>query len=67
MANFPDTEEGKITAANLIKTRMASHAWIQGHVGVDFNGHVVVRFQRPMSPTAPSEGGWIESRDDATP
>lgn len=65
MANFADTEAGRIAAEALVTTRMAAGTWIEGHMGVDENGHTIVRFIRPMSPTNPDYGAWVTSRDDA--
>jgi len=65
MANFANTDAGKIEAQDLIKTRMIAGVWINGHVGVDYSGNVLCRFQRYMSPTNPDYGAWVESRDDA--
>lgn len=65
MANFPDTEAGRVAAEDLVKTRMAAGTWIEGHMAVDADAHTIVRFIRPMSPTNPDYGAWVTSRDDA--
>lgn len=65
MANFADTNAGREAAEALVTTRMAAKTWIEGHQAVDVSGHVIVRFIRPMSPTNPDYGAWVESRDDA--
>jgi len=65
MANFENTDEGMALAEALCKTRMAAKTWVVAHHGKNQDGNVVVRFQRPMSPTNPAYGAWVESRDDA--
>jgi hypothetical protein len=70
MANFSNDSVGRQAAEALCRTRIASGAWINGHMGVDRNGNVIVRFQRPMAPTSAttrSYGGWTESRADDEP
>lgn len=64
MANFAATDAGRVAAENLCKTRMAAKTWIVGHMAVDKSGNPIVRFIRPMSPTNPAYGEWVESRDD---
>ena len=64
MANFDNDQAGRITAEALVITRMAAGVWVNGHMGVDKAGNTVCRFQRPMSPTNPAYGEWVESRAD---
>lgn len=67
MANFADTTAGRVTAANLIKTRMTSGAWLNGFVCITKDGHTAIRFQRPMATTSATTrayGAWTESRAD---
>lgn len=64
MANFADTTAGRVLAQDLVKTRMAAKTWVVGHMGVNNAGNTVVRFIRPLT-TAFTQGGWVESRDDA--
>ena len=65
MADFANTAAGRSTAEALVKTRMTSHAWVVGHVAIDFSGNTIVRYMLPMSPSAPTVGAWITSRDTA--
>ncbi len=65
MANFADTADGRALAEALCTTRMLAGTWIEGHMAENVDGHTIVRFQRPMSPTHPDYGAWVESRDDA--
>lgn len=65
MANLANTAAGRSTAEALVKTRMDAGTWIVGFWAIDVSGNTVVRFQRPMSPTNPGYGEWVESRDDA--
>jgi len=61
MANFADDATGLGQAEALCKTRMASKTWVVAHHAL-VDGHPVCRFQRPMSPTNPDYGAWVESR-----
>lgn len=65
MANFANTDAGRSQAEALVKTRMASKTWVNGHECQDKNGNVQVRFQRFMSSTNDDYGAWVESRDTA--
>lgn len=65
MANFSNDDTGRELAEALVTTRMAAGTWIQGHECQDRDGNVEVRFQRPMSPTNPDYGAWVESRNTA--
>ena len=70
MANFDADAAGRATAEALAITRMASGAWLVGHMAIDKDGNTICRFQRPMavtSATTKEYGAWTESRaDDAT-
>jgi hypothetical protein len=50
-------------AEELVRTRMEAGQWIVGHC-CKINGAPGVRFIRPMSPSAPDEGAWVESTAD---
>jgi hypothetical protein len=68
MANFANTAAGRATAAALVKTRMISKAWVNGHYAIDKSGNTIVRFQRMRASTSATTqmyGGWTESRSDA--
>jgi hypothetical protein len=68
MANFANTDAGRATAAALVKTRMVSKAWVNGHSAIDKSGNTIVRFQRMRATTTPTTqmyGDWTESRSDA--
>jgi hypothetical protein len=68
MANFADTAVGFELAAALVKTRMASKTWVNGHAAKDKNGHPIVRYQQFRSSSSAAtkqQGGWVTSRDDA--
>lgn len=65
MANFANTGAGRTIAEALVKTRMDAGTWVVGHWAIDINGNTIVRYQRFMSASAPDEGGWLTSRDDA--
>ena len=69
MADFADTSAGRALAEALCITRMTSHAWTVGHMGINDAGHTIVRFQRPMAVTSATTreyGAWTESRADDT-
>ena len=65
MANFADSAAGRVAAEDLVKTRMASKAWLVGHQAVNAAGNTIVRFIRPMSASNPTYGAWTESRSDS--
>lgn len=65
MANFAATAAGRVAAEDWAKAKIADKTWVNAHMGVDKDGNTVCRFQRPMSPTNPDYGAWVESRDDA--
>ncbi len=44
----------------------AAGTWINAHACRIPAGTLAVRVQRPMSPTAPDAGGFVEITDDAT-
>jgi hypothetical protein len=67
MANFDNDAAGRALAEALVITRMASGAWVQGHMAISKAGNTIVRFQRPMAPTSATTkgyGAWTESRAD---
>ena len=67
MANFADTAAGRILAEEWAKAKIADHTWTNAHMAIDKDGHTIVRFQRPASPssaTTKEYGGWTTSRDD---
>lgn len=70
MANYANTEAGRIVAETWARAKIADKTWVNAHVGVDKDGNTIVRFQRPMAPTSATtkgHGAWVESRaDDAT-
>lgn len=65
MANFADNDTGREEAEALVTTQMTAGIWVEGHEAQNVAGHVICRFIRPMSPTAPDAGAWVESRDTA--
>ena len=46
--------------------KVADKTWIVAHSQRGVTGTIGVRVQRPMSPTNPSYGAWVEITDDAT-
>lgn len=47
------------------KAKMVDKTWIVAHNGrLGISGAPCVRFQRPMSPTNPAYGAWVESTAD---
>ena len=70
MANFDNDAAGRATAEALVITRMASGAWLVGHMAMSKAGDTIVRFIRPAAPTDATTkeyGGWTESRADDEP
>ena len=65
MANFPDTVVGFAQAEAWAVAKVKDHTFVNAHAARDKNGHVIVRFQRYMSPAHPGYGAWVESRDSA--
>jgi hypothetical protein len=70
IANFANTEAGRIVAETWARAKVADKTWVEAHMTVNKDGNVVVRFIRPMAPTSATTkgyGAWTESRaDDAT-
>lgn len=67
MANFANTEAGRIAAEDWAKAKIADKTWVNAHQAIDKAGNTICRFQRFMSATNPGYGEWVESRaDDAT-
>ena len=48
------------------RAKMEDLTWIEAHAGRTVAGVLCVRVQRPMSPTNPGYGDWVEITDDAT-
>lgn len=49
------------------KAKIADGTWINAHAGYAGSGSTIcVRVQRPLSPTHPDYGAWVEITDDAT-
>jgi len=46
------------------KAQVAAGTWIVGSADRNFNGTIICRFQRPMSPTNPDYGAWTETDQD---
>ena len=46
--------------------KVVDQTWINAHACQTFAGTLAVRVQRPMSPTNPAYGDWVEITDDAT-
>lgn len=68
MANFANTAAGRIVAADLVKTRMASKTWVNGHYAIDKSGNTIVRYQQfiaPTNATTKQYGAWVTSRSDS--
>ena len=40
--------------------------WVNAHAQRTIAGTLAVRVQRRMSPSAPTNGGWVDITDDAT-
>jgi hypothetical protein len=47
------------------RSQIAAKVWINAHAARNFNGAIIARFQRFMSPAKPGEGGWVETTDDS--
>ena len=65
MANYADSEAGRVTAEDWAKAKVADGTWLVAHRSLTITGNVAVRFLRPISAANPEYGGWNESRDDA--
>ena len=46
------------------KAQMVAKVWVVAHSAKDFNGQIICRFQRYMSPAHPDYGAWIETNQD---
>ena len=46
--------------------KRADKTWINAHAARTQTGTLCVRVQRPMSPSAPDAGAWVEITDNAT-
>ncbi|BCA56686.1 hypothetical protein W02_38260 [Nitrospira sp. KM1] len=62
MAAFSTTTEAESRCRQMV----AAGTWVNAHVARNVTGHIVARFQRFMSPSAPGEGAWVETTDNAT-
>lgn len=62
MAAFSDMTAAETRA----KTKVADGTWIMAHAARTVIGTICVRVQRKMSPSAPSNGAWVEITDDGT-
>lgn len=60
MASFSDEASAEVRC----KSQMVTGTWIVAHMARDFNGTIICRFQRPMSPGSPDEGAWQETDQD---
>lgn len=47
------------------KQQIAAKVWVNAHVARNKSGAIIARFQRYMSPTQRTEGGWVETTDDS--
>ena len=47
------------------RAQVAARVWVVAHPARNFNGTIIARFQRFMSPSAPGNGGWTETGDDS--
>jgi hypothetical protein len=59
MAAFTDMAEAEARAI----AKMADFTWVVAHAEREFDATIAVRVQRPMSPTHPDYGAWIEVTD----
>ena len=67
MANFANTDAGRILAEEWAKAKIADHTWTNAHMAISKDGNTICRFQRPASPssaTTKEYGGWVEDRAD---
>lgn len=46
--------------------QMEAGTWVVAHSAKNEAGTIICRVIRPMSPTNPGYGGWVEISDDAT-
>ena len=49
-----------------VVAKVSDQTWVTGHAARTVGGTLCVRVQRPMSPTNPGYGAWVEITDDAT-
>lgn len=47
------------------KAQVVAKVWVTAHASRNQTGQITARFQRYMSPSAPGNGAWIETQDDA--
>lgn len=63
MAAFATMAAAEARAVAKVKDK----TWVVAHSARDFNGTIIVRFQRFMSPTNPGYGAWVTTdQDDQT-
>ena len=60
MAAFASFSAAETRAVTLV----ANGTWVNAHAARRFDGTVVVRVQRFMSPTNPDHGSWVEIDQD---
>jgi hypothetical protein len=67
MADYADTAVGREAAETRAYDLVRNGTWVNAHVGVDKDGHTVIRFQRFMANTATPgwNGEWVETRSDS--
>lgn len=46
------------------RQQMTAKVWLVAHSARNSAGQIICRFQRPMSPATPGEGGWVETAQD---
>ena len=46
------------------RDQVANKIWLVGHSERDIKGVIKARFIRYMSPSAPDNGGWVETDQD---
>lgn len=59
MAAFVDMPEAEARAI----AKMADFTWIDAFAGRQVDSTIMVRVQRPLSPTHPDYGEWVELTD----
>lgn len=63
MADFATYAAAEVRA----KAKVADGTWITAHAArATTGGKIAVRVIRPLSPTHPDYGAWVEITDDAT-
>ena len=50
---------------NRCKAQIVAKVWVVAHSARNKDGQIIARFIRPMSPTNPGAGGWVETADDS--